>query len=193
MTAQVAYIRVSSVDQQTDRQLADTDIHFDKVFTDYASGGSTKRPALDQLKSYVREGDTIHVHSIDRLARNLVDLRNLITDWTGRGVSIRFYKEGLHFKAGENSSPMDALLLSMLGAVAEFERAIIRERQAEGIALAKAKGKFQGGKKLISDEKRRELIQALESGVSMRKAAAQFGVSLSSVQRIKAEYLYKGR
>jgi DNA invertase Pin-like site-specific DNA recombinase len=187
MTAHVAYIRVSSVDQQTARQLVDAGITFDKTFTDHASGGSTKRPALEQLKNYVREGDTIHVHSIDRLARNLADLRALITEWREQGVSVRFHKEGLMFKAGESTSPMDDLLLSMLGAVAEFERAIIRERQAEGIAIAKAKGKFKGGKKLIDDNVRAELLESLAGGLSMRKAAAQYGVSLSSVQRIKAE------
>ncbi|NMU53113.1 recombinase family protein, partial [Vibrio parahaemolyticus] len=93
--AHIAYLRVSTTDQNTDRQLTDSGITFDKSFTDKCSGGSTKRPALEALKDYVREGDTIHVHSIDRLARNLVDLKQLINDWTSQGVSVRFHKENL--------------------------------------------------------------------------------------------------
>ena len=183
-----AYIRVSSTDQNTDRQLADVGVTFEKVFTDKASGGSTNRPELDKLREHVREGDTIHVHSIDRLARNLNDLRQLIDEWRTNGIGVRFHKEGLTFNPDSEATPMDNLLLSMLGAVAEFERAIIRERQAEGIAKAKAEGKYKGGAlKKLKPEVKNQVKLDLSEGLSLRKTAEKNGISLSSVQRIAKE------
>ena len=129
----IGYIRVSSFDQNPERQLEQVQV--DKVFTDKASGKDTQRPELDTLLSFVREGDTVVVHSMDRLARNLDDLRRLVQKLTKRGVRIEFVKESLTF-TGEDS-PMANLMLSVMGAFAEFERALIRERQREGIALAK--------------------------------------------------------
>jgi len=128
----IGYVRVSSFDQNPERQLEN--ISLNKVFTDKASGKDTKRPELEALLAFVREGDTVVVHSMDRLARNLDDLRRLVQMLTKRGIRIEFVKEGLHF-TGEDS-PMANLLLSVMGAFAEFERALIRERQREGLALA---------------------------------------------------------
>jgi DNA invertase Pin-like site-specific DNA recombinase len=186
---QIAYLRVSTSDQNTDRQLAECGVKFDKTFTDKVSGSTTNRPALTQLQEYVRDGDTIHVHSIDRLARNLVDLQNLITDWKGRGVAVRFHKENLTFSAGVDASPMDELLLNMLGAVAQFERSMIKERQREGIAKAKKiDGKYQGGiGKALSQAKRDTVLSELGRGLSIRKTAEKLGIGVSSVQRIKKE------
>jgi len=116
-----------------------------KVFIDKASGKDTQRPQLEALLSYVREGDTLVVHSMDRLARNIDDLRRMVQQLTGRGVRIEFVKESLAF-TGEDS-PMANLLLSVMGAFAEFERALIRERQREGISLAKQRGVYRGRKK----------------------------------------------
>nr|WP_106509707.1 recombinase family protein [Salmonella enterica] len=127
----IGYVRVSSFDQNPERQLEQTQVS--KVFTDKASGKDTQRPQLEALLSFVREGDTVVVHSMDRLARNLDDLRRLVQKLTQRGVRIEFLKEGLVF-TGEDS-PMANLMLSVMGAFAEFERALIRERQREGIAL----------------------------------------------------------
>jgi len=123
----IGYVRVSSFDQNPERQLEQ--IQVDKVFTDKASGKDTQRPQLDALLSFVREGDTVVVHSMDRLARNLDDLRRLVQGLTQRGVRIEFVKEHLTF-TGEDS-PMANLMLSVMGAFAEFERALIRERQRE--------------------------------------------------------------
>ena len=95
------------------------------------------------MLAYVRDGDTVIVHSMDRLARNLDDLRRLVRELTGRGVAVQFIKEQLTFTAED--SPMATLLLSVLGAFAEFERALIRERQLEGIALAKAAAPTRAG------------------------------------------------
>ena len=176
----IAYLRVSTVDQNTDRQLNDTGISFDKTFIDKCSGGSTKRPALNELKDYVREGDTIHVHSIDRLARNLVDLKQLINDWNNQGVSVKFHKENLSFNAG-GSDHMSELMLNMLGAVAQFELAMIQERRQEGIEKAKAEGKYKG--RPINETNHQRISELRSQGVSLRKIASTVGVSLSTVQR----------
>ena len=128
----VGYIRVSSVDQNSDRQLSDTSL--DVVFEDKCSGKDTQRPQLKACLRHLRSGDALHVHSIDRLARNLKDLQTLVEELTGRGVTIRFNKENLTFTGDAN--PMQKLMLQMMGAFAEFERSMIRERQREGIAAA---------------------------------------------------------
>ncbi|MFH4617708.1 recombinase family protein [Vibrio furnissii] len=181
--AELAYIRVSTVEQNTERQLSGCGITFDKVYEDKASGGSTNRPELAKLMDYAREGDTIHVHSIDRLARSLDDLRKLVTGWNKKGITVRFHKEGLHFTA-DDTTPIAELMLNMLGAVAQFERSIIRERQAEGIAKAVAKGKFKGRQ---ADTERHANIHTLRaSGMSIRKIAAELHCNPSTVQRALA-------
>ena len=143
MGQRIGYIRVSTLDQQTERQL--DGIALDQTFTDKASGKDTKRPQLELMLRFVRRGDTVVVHSMDRLARNLDDLRRIVHTLTGKGVRIAFVKEQLTF-TGEDS-PMASLLLSVMGAFAEFERALIHERQREGIALAKQRGAYKGRKK----------------------------------------------
>lgn len=175
--AHVAYLRVSSEGQNTDRQL--DGITVDRTFTDKVSGATTDRPQLQAMLEYVREGDTIHVHSIDRLARSLVDLLALVTDLRQAGVCVRFHKERLLFTSEENAN--QTLMLSMMGAVAQFERAMIQERQREGIAKAKAKGVYKGRVKKIDDQAIREAMS--HEGASFRKVAADLGVSLSTVQR----------
>lgn len=144
----IGYIRVSTEEQNTERQL--DGVSLDRVFTDKASGGTAHRPALEELLAYIREGDTLIVHSMDRLARNLDDLRRIVGDLTSRGVRIEFVKEGLAFTGDD--SPMATLLLSVMGAFAEFERALIRERQREGIAIAKQKGVYKGRKRSLTGE-----------------------------------------
>jgi len=156
----IGYVRVSSVDQNTDRQLES--VEFDRVFTDRATGRDTKRPALEELLRFVRDGDTVIVHSIDRLARNLDDLKRLVQDLTGRGVKLCFIKEGLAF-TGEDD-PMSKLMLSIMGAISEFERALIRERQLEGIAIAKKKGVYKGRKHALSGEQVEELKERAHPG-----------------------------
>ncbi|MBR9873578.1 MAG: recombinase family protein [Vibrionaceae bacterium] len=179
--ANIAYIRVSTVEQNTERQLANCGIEFDKVYEDKASGSSTNRPELAKLMDYAREGDTVHIHSIDRLARSLDDLRKLVTSWNNDGITVCFHKEGLHFTAGENT-PIAELMLNMLGAVAQFERSIIRERQAEGIAKAVKKGKFKGRKP--NTERNEKIFELRDAGVSLRKIAEELNCNPSTVQRV---------
>lgn len=175
---QIAYIRVSSVGQNTARQL--DGLALDKTFEDKVSGKDTNRPALQECLDYLREGDTLHVHSMDRLARNLDDLRRMVKELTGRGVAVKFHKEGLTF-TGEDS-PMATLLLSMLGAVAEFERSLIAERRQEGIAIAKAKGDvYKGRKPSLSDEKAAELTKRAAAGENKAALAREFGISRATL------------
>jgi DNA invertase Pin-like site-specific DNA recombinase len=173
----VGYYRVSTVDQNTDRQL--DGLVFDREFRDQASGKDTNRPELNACLSHLRDGDTLHVHSMDRLCRNLDDLRRIVKDLTGRGVVVRFHKEGLTF-TGEDS-PMSNLLLSMLGAVAEFERSLIRERQREGIAIAVEKGKYKGRKPSLTAERILELRLRAAAGEKKAALAREFGVSRETI------------
>lgn len=174
MTGQrIGYKRVSTVDQNTARQLDGVSI--DKAFEDKASGKDTHRPQLEAALEYCREGDTLVVHSMDRLARSLVDLRKLVGDLTNRGVTVEFIKENLRF-TGEDS-PMAILLLSLLGAVAEFERALILERQREGIAIAKAAGKYKGRRRTLSTLQIDELRERAASGENKTALARSFGIS----------------
>ncbi|MES2978032.1 MAG: recombinase family protein [Pseudomonadota bacterium] len=173
----VGYVRVSSLLQNTARQL--DGIQLDKVFEDRASGKDTERPQLEACLGHVREGDTLHVHSMDRLARNVDDLRRMVKALTGRGVAVEFHKEGLTF-TGEDS-PMANLLLSMLGAVAEFERSLILERQREGIAMAKAAGVYKGRKHSLSAERATELRLRAATGESKSGLAKEFGVSRDTI------------
>ena len=169
----IGYVRVSSFDQNPERQLEQVPV--DKLFTDKASGKDTRRPELERLLAFVREGDTVVVHSMDRLARNLDDLRRLVQGLTQRGVRIEFLKEHLTF-TGEDS-PMANLMLSVMGAFAEFERALIRERQREGIALAKQRGAYRGRKKALAPERVAELRRRAAAGEKKAQLAREFGIS----------------
>jgi DNA invertase Pin-like site-specific DNA recombinase len=169
----IGYIRVSTLDQTEARQL--DGIELAKIFTDKASGKDTKRPQLELLMSFVRTGDTVVVHSMDRLARNLDDLRRIVQTLTGKGVRIEFVKEHLSF-TGEDS-PIANLMLSVMGAFAEFERALIHERQREGIALAKQRGAYKGRKKSLGKPAVAQLRERLATGISKTQAAREFGIS----------------
>jgi len=179
----IGYIRVSTLDQHTERQL--DGIEVDKTFTDKASGKDTKRPQLELLMSFVRSGDTVIVHSMDRLARNLDDLRRIVQTLTGKGVRIEFVKEHLAF-TGEDS-PMAKLMLSVMGAIHEFDRALIKERQREGIVLAKKRGAFRGRKKSLSQAEAAELRQRITAGLSKARAAREFGISRETLYKYLRE------
>lgn len=171
--AMIGYVRVSTVDQNAERQLDGMTV--DERFVDRCSGRTSDRPELEKMLRYARKGDTVLVHSMDRLARNLDDLRRLVQDLTGRGVRIEFVKEHLSF-SGEDS-PMATLMLSVMGAFAEFERALILERQREGIALAKARGAYRGRRPSLTGEQRAELRRRVEAGESKVKLAREYGIS----------------
>ncbi|MGI9089921.1 MAG: recombinase family protein [Gemmatimonadaceae bacterium] len=178
MTGQrVGYTRVSSLDQNVDRQL--DGITLDKTFPDNVSGKDTQRPQLEALLGFVRDGDTVIVHSMDRLARNLDDLRSIVRTLTARGVRVEFVKEQLTF-TGEDS-PMANLLLSLMGAFAEFEHALIRERQREGIVLAKQRGAYRGRRKALTTEQIEQLARRAAAGEPKSMLAREFNVSRETV------------
>lgn len=166
----IGYIRVSTIDQNPDRQLEN--IPLDKKFIEYASAKSTNRPQLKCMLEFVREDDIIIVHSMDRLARNLKDLKDLVDGLVTRKIQVHFLKENLQF-SGENSATSN-LILHLMGAFAEFEYAFIRERQREGIEVAKKKGKFRGTTKKLNAEK----IETLKSELLTRKSKSQIAVDL---------------
>lgn len=176
----VGYVRVSTLDQRVDRQLEGETL--DRVFTDHASGRSTERPALQECLRYVREGDTLVVHSLDRLARNFDDLRRIVRDLTGNGVTVEFVTERLTF-TGANDSPLSTLLLSLLGAFAEFERALIRERQREGIALAKQRGAYKGRAPALKPGQAAELRALVAQGVPKAAVARRLHIGRRTLYR----------
>lgn len=183
-TQEVGYRRVSTDDQRTDRQL--DGVELDRVFEDKLSGKDTARPSLKEALAYVREGDTLHVHSIDRLARNLQDLLALLSDLTGRGVAVKFHKEALTF-TGE-SDPFQKIQLQIIGAVAEFERSLIRERQREGIAAAKKAGKRLGRPGKLTPEQVVELrTRAAAPGADKKALAAEYGISRQTLYALLAK------
>lgn len=174
MTGQrIGYVRVSSTDQNPERQL--DGIQLDRTFIDKASAKDTKRPQLQELLSFVRSGDAILIHSMDRLARNLDDLRKIVKTQTKRGVRIEFIKEGLTFSGDD--SPMAQLLLSVTGAFAEFERSLLKERQREGIELAKKRGAYRGRKRSLSDEQIVILKSRVKAGEKKTAIARDLGIS----------------
>lgn len=178
MTGQnVGYVRVSTIIQNTARQL--DGVKLDKVFEDKVSGKNLERPQLTACLAHLREGDILHVHSMDRLCRNLDDLRKIVKNLTSRGVVVKFHKESLTF-TGEDS-PMSNLLLSLLGAVAEFERSIILDRQLEGIAIAKGLGKYKGRKPSLSADRVLELLARIAKGEKKTVLAKEFGISRETV------------
>lgn len=179
--AHIGYIRVSSTQQNTDRQLAG--VKLDKVFEEKASGKSVKREQFLAMMDYVREGDILHVHSIDRLCRKTSDLLAAVEELTERGVVIEFHKENI--TTGKNSA-IGNMVITMLAGIAQMEREFMLERQREGYAAAKAAGRVaaRGRGKAID---RAAVKNALAAGESIRSIAKHMGISTATVQKIKAE------
>lgn len=150
-----------------------------RCFTDTASGSSTHRPGLDGTLNYLRPGDQLTITSMDRLARSLIDLHRLVDDLTAREVSVKFLKEGQTYSL--TSTPIAKLMLGLLGSVAEFERSIIRERQAEGIARAKERGVYKGRAKALTDEQLAQAQEWVGAGVPKAEMARRFGIGRTTL------------
>ena len=176
----IGYARVSSKDQNLERQTAALKKEkVFRIFTDTASGSSTHRPGLDGALNYLRPGDQLIVTSMDRLARSLIDLHRLVGDLTARDVSVKFIKEGQTYSL--NSTPLAKLMLGLLGSVAEFERSIIRERQAEGIARAKERGVYKGRAKVLTDEQLAQAREWVGEGVPKAEVARRLGIGRTTL------------
>jgi len=174
----IGYVRVSTIEQNTIRQL--DGLNLDKVFTDRCSGKDTERPALNDLIDFVREGDIIYIHSMDRLARNLFDLQKLVHFFNNKKIKVQFIKENMIFSS-DTDSPMANLTLAMLGAFAEFERALIHERQKEGIAIARQSNTYKGRKPIFTNEQQAEIKQMVADRYKVTEIAKKFNVSRATI------------
>lgn len=180
----IGYVRVSAADQNPERQHQEiAPFKPSRIFEDRASGKDVHRPQLAAAQAYLREGDTLIVLSMDRLARNLDDLRKLVREFNAKKITVRFIKEGLSFTGDD--SPMATLLLSVMGAFAEFERSLIRERQKEGIAIAKTKGVYKGRVPALTPEKTIELLarDKANGGKGRAALAREFHISRETLYR----------
>lgn len=178
----IGYKRVSTVDQHPDNQLADYEL--DKIFIDHVSGKTIERPALKEMLAYVRDGDHIIVHAMDRLARNTQDLLRLVDHLISRNVSIRFVAENLTFDGSSN--PIGKLLLTMMGAVAEFEMSLMDERRREGIKRAQKEGKYRGRPKgctPIKEDQINYIKRAAAMGVPILRISRELGVTRDTVRK----------
>ena len=181
----VCYIRVSSTDQNTDRQYEALPVT-DKEFVEKASGSASDRPQLKAMLKYLREGDHVHVLSIDRLARNIVDLQQLVNTITGKGAMITFHQENMTFRKGSNE-PTSEVMFNILESFAQFERSLIRERQREGIAAAKARGKKMGRPSKLTDKQKKAIVAKRRKGITPTKLAKEYGVSRGLIYNIIGE------
>lgn len=176
------YIRVSTIEQNTDRQLLG--VTCDRTFEEKVSGKDQNRPQLQAMLGTLREGDLVNVHDMGRLARNTRDLLEIVDKVLAIGASIRFHKENLFFEGGKKEDPYQKLMLTMFGAFADFERSLILERQREGIAIAKAQGKYQGKQSKFSPEKIEEIRKSFDDPLTNK-------AELARKNGITRSYLYK--
>lgn len=180
----IGYTRVSTLDQNAERQLEGVEL--DIMFSDKASGKDTKRPQLQAALKHARLGDMFIVHSMDRLARNVEDMLRLVRELNGRGVSVQFMKENLTFEAA-SKDPRSTLMFTMLSAFSEFERSLIRERQREGIAIAKSKGVYKGGTPKLTQEQAMALREKVAAGANKSKLAKEMGISRETLYQYTRE------
>ena len=170
------YIRVSTLQQNTDRQLLN--VACDRVYEEKLSAKDVQRPQLKAMLSNLRKSDHVNVHELSRLARNTKDLLTIVEQVLDAGASIQFHKENLRFESGKNADPFQKLMLSMLGAISTFERDLMLERQREGIALAKAKGKYKGRPSQFSDEQVSEMRKRFyQPAINKSALAREYGIS----------------
>lgn len=179
----IGYARVSTVGQNLGRQIAELEgLNAKPIFKEKLSGASRNRPVLEEAIRYARQGDVFVVTSMDRLGRSLRDLHTIIDDLTEKGVSVHFQRENVSFSRDENS-PQANLLLGFFGAVLEYERSLIRQRQAEGIALAKAQGIYMGRPPVVTEEMLAKARELIALGVPKTAVAKQLNISRATLYR----------
>lgn len=178
----VGYARVSTTGQSLDVQIEQLNqAGVEKIFQEKVSGAKIERPQLAALLDFVREGDRVVVCKLDRVARSTKHLLEIVDRLEGKGVSFRVLNINL-----DTGTPTGKLMLTMLGAIATFEREMMLERQAEGIARAKRAGRFKG-RKPTAREKTPKVLDLLSEGVPKQDIADRLGISVASVYRILAE------
>lgn len=181
----VAYVRVSTVEQNEARQLEGLKKYgIEKWFIEKVSGKDTNRPQLQSMLEFVREGDTIYIHDFSRLARSTKDLLSIVEGLNKRKIHLVSNKENI-----DTSTPTGKLMLTMIGAIAEFERMNLLERQREGIAVAKADGKYKGRKAREIDDEFAELFRAYQARqINKVEFAQRLNVSRPTLDRMIARY-----
>lgn len=180
--ANIAYVRVSTVEQNEARQVeALQKYNIDKWFTEKVSGKNADRPQLQAMLDYVREGDTIHIHDFSRLARNTKDLLEIVELLEKKKVNLVSNHENI-----DSSTPSGKLMLTMIGAIAEFERANLLERQREGIAIAKAEGKYRGGqvKRIDDDLFNTQYERYMKREISKAQLARELSISRPTLDKL---------
>lgn len=176
----VGYARVSAVDQNVSRQVKALEVECDKIFVEKVSAAKTEnRPQFQEMMRYLRDGDILQVTSADRLARSTRDLLDIVQSLKERGIQVEF----LDNPALNTDTPQGEFMLTILAAVAQLERSIIRERQAEGIAIARAAGKYDRAPKLSPDEAR-QVRELAAMGVPKTAIARKMGCSRHTVYAV---------
>ena len=177
----VAYVRVSTAEQNEARQVeALKKYGIEKWFIEKISGKNTDRPKLQEMLAFVREGDTVHIHDLSRLARSTADLLIIVENFNSQGVHLVSNKENI-----DSSTPTGKLMLTMIGAINQFERENLLERQREGVAIAKREGKYHGRKPAPLPENYESVIKNWRDGkITAQSAMKQLGMSKTSFYRI---------
>lgn len=181
----VAYVRVSTIEQNEERQVKAMEQHnIDKWFMEKVSAKDTNRPQLQAMLDYVREGDTVYIHDFSRLARSTKDLLEIVETLNSKNVTLKSNKENL-----DTSTPTGKLMLTMIGAINEFERANLLERQREGIAVAKEHGVYKGRKAIeIEDDKfNEEYNRYMSREINKTELAKRLGVSRPTLDKMIRE------
>lgn len=180
----IAYIRVSTVEQNEQRQIEAMErYNIEKWFTEKVSAKDTNRPKLKEMLEFAREGDTVHIHDFSRLARSTKDLLDIVETLNMKGVNLVSNKENI-----DTSTPTGKLMLTMIGAINEFERANLLERQREGIAIAKREGKYKGKKRIVIEDFELYYHQYMNRQISKSEMARLLGISRPTIDKIIAEY-----
>ncbi|TFI50685.1 recombinase family protein [Micrococcus endophyticus] len=182
----IAYTRVSSAGQTPERQ-AELAAGCEKVFSEKASAKTRNPPQLTALIDYASEGDTVRVYSVDRLARDLRDLDDVVRQPLDKGVRLEFIKERIAFSLTETADPAATLMFQMLGAFAQFERTIINERRQEGVAAAKAAGKRGHRPPVLTAQQQAEVAARHAQGVPMARIAREAGISRTTAYKALRE------
>lgn len=192
-----SYIRVSTEKQNEIRQLNKVMLEFgvdkENIYVDKISGKSrNNRPELERMISELNEGDVLYIHEISRLARTIIDLKQLVDEITSKGASIKFIKENMEFGNNIENNMYQNMMFNMLGVFAEFEREMIVGRVREGVAIAKEQGKYKGRKTELciggKDETRyKAIVKAIQAGEGIEEIRKVYKVGTGQIYRIKAE------
>lgn len=181
---QIAYIRVSSIDQNEQRQIeAMQRYNIEKWFIEKVSGKDTNRPKLKEMLDFAREGDTIHIHDFSRLARSTKDLLDIVELLNSKGITLISNKENI-----DSGTPTGKLMLTMIGAINEFERTNLLERQKEGIAIAKREGKYKGRKAVSIPDFYKHYQRYISREISKSKLAKELNISRPTLDKLIKDY-----